>query len=171
MEVKTTKTFYEEKGYHDCRATQILTAMYHFHAPTFLATPNQFKLFYEKEERNSIYTFPTFGNDGYHQPTPFFNTLRIGTMNDEFLKALIICLRAKPALRRKGKLEEAQNSELGLSNSRSLDESPKGFKPINKLQKGNEKYPSFKYTNSKGETETVEIRIYSHHAAQDFDDC
>ena len=44
IEVKTPRTFDGDRWYRDSRATQILTPLYHFNVPTFLATQEQFKL-------------------------------------------------------------------------------------------------------------------------------
>jgi hypothetical protein len=70
-------------------ASQVLSALYAFNAPTFLFTQRQWKLFVENKQRNAIFTFPYHNNTDH---TPHVNSSQIEPMGRNFLKAIVICL-------------------------------------------------------------------------------
>jgi hypothetical protein len=89
-EIKTATTFPRGHVWHGkCRGTQVLTALYGFYCPTFLLTPEQWKLFVETPERNGIFTHP-------FSPDPslsgYMRSITMGIMDDDFLRAITICL-------------------------------------------------------------------------------
>ena len=99
FEVKTPETFGVDNWYRNCRGAQVLTALYHFNAPLFLVTGHIWKMFHENATRNAIYTHPTERSAGGTYTGPFANSLKVGSVGREFLKAIIICILARPGTR------------------------------------------------------------------------
>ena len=94
-ETKTEESFGERHmWYHKSRATQIFSSLFALHCPTFLVTPKQWKLFVESPDRDSILTFPYNKNPSY---APHLASTLVHPTGNTFLKALTICIMAKPA--------------------------------------------------------------------------
>ncbi|KAJ3412907.1 hypothetical protein HDV05_008771 [Chytridiales sp. JEL 0842] len=79
--------------YRDSRLAQLLAALYGHHAPALLFTQQQFKLFVENSERNTIYTFP-FGEEATE--STHTNASNSGEMSELFFQAIAICLLCEP---------------------------------------------------------------------------
>ena len=166
IEVKTRQTFSYDRWYRDFRATQILTAIYYFNAPIFLATDCEFKVFYENASRDAIYTYPTFAGTAYAQPTTFLNTLRTGAMDATFIKAVIICLRAKPSIAKPVLLKPTNGiSEIELP-KRAFD-TP--YVTSSEKTRREVTQPTLEYANEKGHIESINIRLYSEEDMKVFD--
>ena len=156
--MKTPRTFDGDRWYRNCRATQILTPLYHCNVPTFLATQKLFKVFFENSERDSIYTYPCYTD----RETQVRNSMRTSRMNTDFIRAVIICIRAKAA---RNDLISAIPVEV-LSDAETTEpESPRdgrGSSPERSIKKRRMevKQPTFKVEDSSGLIETIEIRLY-----------
>ena len=170
VECKTRKSFRsEENWYRKSRAAQVLTALYHFNGPTILATNHYWKLFYENEERDTVFTYPTARQVGLHQPRDFRNSLKLQVIGDDFIKVLIICLSAKPA---ELPISEASSFEVGVSNSMGAKEPDSAQKPprdesADKKQKKEaapKTNPSYETTNERGERQRVHVRLFDDEA-------
>ena len=171
IEVKTVATFFDEKWYRDCRAAQILTPLYHFNAPTFLATSRQFKVFFENSERDTIFTYPTRRVRNLDPIDDFQNSLPIGTIDTEFIKALIICLTAKPTDTEPDySVRVAVPSNFGISTYRSVPSSAQKEPKPKRQRNHNEVNPSFKSIKSDGTVVSVAIRIFHPEELEEYDE-
>ena len=179
IEVKTQTTFDNENWYRDCRAAQVLTPLYFFNAPTFLATNKCWKVFFENSERDSVFTYPTRRSLGYPHPDDFINLLTLEAMGRQFVTALIICLTAKTPER----LDAARNmspERPGLTfdsptKSRSQGKQPKEatshekLPPPKRSKVANTESATFESKNLQGETEIVQVRIYTADEVREMD--
>jgi len=158
IEVKTRKAFHDERWYHDSRATQTLTPLYHFNAPTFLATTDQYKLFFENSKRDSIYTHPSF----HEAISEFHKTIKIGIVGEDFLLALIICLRSFPA---------SKGLDMNEHPDRHTDQAAVSLTENSRKRRRREtkKEPSFVFKNSTGQVERVQVRLYNEYEILKFD--
>ena len=126
FEFKTPEEFYNDNWYRDCRGAQILTALYHFNAPTFLVTPTQWKLFIENQARDSILTLPTLRSIGETVISgPFANSMQIGSIGREFLLAVGLCMLSKPSPLSSEKFLETPRNNILEENKRKRSETQK----------------------------------------------
>jgi hypothetical protein len=93
-EIKTAASWKpRESWYRDSRLSQALASLYGHGAPTFLFTQNQYKVFCENDERNTIYTFPFDTDPNESEDT---NSFMCYKMNEMFFQAVAICLLREP---------------------------------------------------------------------------
>jgi hypothetical protein len=156
MEVKTEESFGRHNWYRDHRAAQVITPLYHFNAPVFLINNKHWKLFYENNERNAIYTYPT----KIHRTNPFLNSLMLFPVGYELIKAIIICLSAKRAEDKPVLSFAASSNELPLSPEEERKIPDSCEKPTKRIRTESRPIPSFQFINDKGELETVHARLY-----------
>jgi hypothetical protein len=127
-ETKTEESFGERHmWYHKSRATQIFSSLFALHCPTFLVTPKQWKLFVETPDRNSILTFPYNKNPSY---APHLASTLVHPMGNTFLKALTICIMAKPAF---------QSVESDSKTAVDLPQDSQDMKTVGKRSQDSEK--------------------------------
>ena len=153
IEVKTPRTFDGDRWYRDFRATQILTPLYHFNVPTFLATQEQFKLFYENSERDAVYTYPCRTD----RHSYVLNTMTTCSMGTQFVQAVIICLRARPATQEMdAKIRRCMRGKFITTAKQDKTTSPE-----RSIKRGRGvKQPIFNVEGSGGLIETIEVRLY-----------
>jgi hypothetical protein len=172
VEVKTKEAYPgTDNWYRQCKAPQVLTPLYHFNAPTFLATNRCWKVFFENSDRNEIFTYPTARQLGDDEPDDFANLLGVEVMGLEFIKMLIICLTAKPAGEPKPTVIPVL-PKVVLASSRIPDTSAKpSAPPPAKKPRTQEppKTPTFKYVNENGEVEMVRVRLFDDDAIAAMD--
>jgi hypothetical protein len=93
-EVKTPSSWkLRESWYRDSRLAQVLTALYGHGAPTFLFTQQQFKVFCENSQRNTIFTFPFDIDPNESAETNSFMCYKMHVL---FFQAVAICLLREP---------------------------------------------------------------------------
>jgi hypothetical protein len=171
IEVKTKEAYTgTDNWYRQCKSPQVLTALYHFNAPTFLATNRCWKLFFENSERNEIFTYPTARQLGDDEPNDFTNLLHTETMGRQFIRMLIICLTAKPA-KPVESFEFKSPAKNVVAPNRIPDSSVKPPPPPAKKPrtKDSQKNPTFRYVNGSGEVEVSRVRLFDNEAIAAMD--
>ena len=118
--------------YHKSRAAQIFSTLFAFNCPTFQLTHRQLKLFAENPSRNLRLTFPYNSKPSY---SPHLASTLVRPIGTTLLKALTICILAKPACH---SIESDSNQPLDSS-----EDSP-GPEPVAKISQNSDKglYPS-----------------------------
>jgi hypothetical protein len=171
IEVKTKDIFGSgDAWYRKCRAAQILAPLYHFNAPTFLATTEYWKLFYENKQRDSIFTYPTARLLGVPQPSDFTNILAIEGMGRQFVKMVIICLTASDAEECEQNL--TRSPERALNSAYSVGAVPDSAKKADKPESAPKKprrddpkpNPTYYSTKEDGQTERIQVRLFGEEA-------
>ena len=172
IEVKTKEAYTgTDNWYRQCKSPQVLTPLYHFNAPTFLATNRCWKVFFENSDRNQIFTYPTARQLGDDEPNDFANLLGVEVMGLEFVKMLIICLTSKPAEQPKPTLI-AVLPKVVLASNKIPDTSTKPPPPPPAKKPRTQdppKTPTFKYVNENGENEEVRVRLFDDEALAAMD--
>ena len=91
-EVKTATTFtYGSYWFRKSRGSQTLTSLFSKHAPVFLLTQLQWKVFVENENRDAILSYPAALIGSEYQ-----RSLQMKGMGPEIIQAIIIVLLARP---------------------------------------------------------------------------
>ena len=142
----------DSEWYDKCRVTETVTALFHFNAPVFLVTSRQFKLFYENIERDSIYTYPS----ELTEASQFMNSLRVGDLQDEFIKLLIICMKAEHVKQTRNLSDSSSGSDY------QEDKSDDSHIRVTKIQ------PQFSFENSRGDMEILRMRLFDENEIKDF---
>ena len=117
IEVKRREAIHNQRWYRGYRASQIMTALYHFNVPSFLVSQSQFKVFYENSDRDAIYTFPTARGTELQADSAFRNSLLNGEMSDDFIKALIICLKTVYSEKPDNAMNDVSDKSVGSSDT------------------------------------------------------
>ena len=133
--IKTHESFGEQQmWYHKSRAAQIFSTLFAFNCPTFQLTHRQLKLFAENPSRNLRLTFPYNSKPSY---SPHLASTLVQPMGTTLLKAMTICILAKPAYH---SIESDSNQPLDSSE----DSPDPNLKTIAKRSQNSEKklYPS-----------------------------
>ena len=161
FEVKTPESFGVDNWYRNCRGAQVLTALYHFNAPLFLVTSHIWKMFHENASRNAIFTHPTERSAGGTYTGPFANSLKVGSVGREFLKAIIICILARPGTR--PLLRDIPSTPVrNTESSRQKMERSEHRKRENKTQKGTLRVnPSYYSGKENGVAMYTQVRLFT----------
>ncbi|KAJ3402889.1 hypothetical protein HDV05_008191 [Chytridiales sp. JEL 0842] len=152
-EIKTASSWaLHESWYRYCRLAQVLAALYGHNAPALLFTQQQFKLFVENSERDTIYTFP-FGNEA--QESTHTNASICYKMSELFFQVIAICLLCEPRTFRaaaKKKVKSITGAPVKLTNKDSPEKRGASVKKNLKASQQTAKSPSFisGYTASGG---------------------
>ena len=163
FEFKTSEAFEADNWYRACRGTQLLTAMFHYNAPTFLVSPMSWKLFYENEARDALFTFPTMRSSGFDFSGPFENSLQLGTVGTEMLTTVGLTLlagtteRADLVTQCTPKKQILEKIERSVEKKREIDktEPPTKFANTSKL------VPKFLTGKQNGIAMYQNVRLYS----------
>jgi hypothetical protein len=157
IEVKTHETIANDNWYRDHRACQVIASLFYFNGPVFLATNKGWKMFFENCERNSIFTYPT-GSSG----DSFVELLEVEVMGRQFVRAIIICLTAKPAEppAAPSPYKTPQKGTIAMTAQKPPDSNQKRRTPAKRPRYQLNNGPKYESVDENGVIEMINVRIY-----------
>ena len=97
----------------------------------------------------------------------FHKTIKIGIVGEDFLQALIICLRSSPASTGLDMNVYPEGVAL-VDEDRVAGSSPENSR-MKRRRRETTKEPSFEFKNSSGQMEKVQVRLYNEYEILNFD--